>query len=167
MEERRSLSLQMNTLKKATQVLQRDPQIASLNLDKIDDSFDSDLKQSMQKPERAEVTNGVSHALPQAQGNATIITASPSSSPARSPDPRKTSSGGLFDKPLPPTPAGSQKHLFEKEPAKRQPNVGPVAFCLTLLHSFSPSVATTSFSSKRQRADEGDASAGVEKKSRH
>eukprot|EP00922_Rhytidocystis_sp_ex-Travisia-forbesii_P068479 GHVS01101997.1.p1 GENE.GHVS01101997.1~~GHVS01101997.1.p1 ORF type:complete len:774 (-),score=103.87 GHVS01101997.1:165-2486(-) len=126
MEERRSLSLQMNTLKKATQVLQRDPQIASLNLDKIDDSFDSDLKQSMQKPERAEVTNGVSHALPQAQGNATITTASPSSSPVRSPDPRKTSSGGLFDKPLPPTPAGSQKHLFEKEPAKRQVQTNPL-----------------------------------------
>ncbi|CDJ63693.1 dynamin-like protein, putative [Eimeria necatrix] len=44
-EERRALTSQLNTLKKAAAVLQRDPQIAALNFDTIDAMFDSDLRE--------------------------------------------------------------------------------------------------------------------------
>ncbi|PFH31932.1 dynamin-related protein DRPB [Besnoitia besnoiti] len=44
MEERRALMSQLQTLKRASAVLQRDPTIAALNLDNVDETFDRDLR---------------------------------------------------------------------------------------------------------------------------
>nr|CAJ20697.1 DyNamin-like protein, putative [Toxoplasma gondii RH] len=45
MEERRALMSQLQTLKRASAVLQRDPTIAALNLDTVDENFDRDLRE--------------------------------------------------------------------------------------------------------------------------
>ncbi|PHJ15700.1 dynamin-related protein drpb [Cystoisospora suis] len=45
MEERRALNSQLSTLKRASAVLQRDPTIAALNLDSVDETFDRDLRE--------------------------------------------------------------------------------------------------------------------------
>ncbi|KAL8272136.1 hypothetical protein Esti_003979 [Eimeria stiedai] len=63
LEERRALVAQLNTLKKAAAVLQRDPQIAALNYDTIDAMFDSDLRELQRGASQQQKTSPASSAL--------------------------------------------------------------------------------------------------------
>ncbi|KAL8452904.1 hypothetical protein Emag_002121 [Eimeria magna] len=65
LEERRALVAQLNTLKKAAAVLQRDPQIAALNYDTIDAMFDSDLRELQRGASQQQKTSPASAALQQ------------------------------------------------------------------------------------------------------
>ncbi|KAL8450242.1 hypothetical protein Emed_002599 [Eimeria media] len=65
LEERRALVAQLNTLKKAAAVLQRDPQIAALNYDTIDAMFDSDLRELQRGASQQQKTSPASAGLQQ------------------------------------------------------------------------------------------------------
>ncbi|KAL8435919.1 hypothetical protein ACSSS7_002119 [Eimeria intestinalis] len=65
LEERRALVAQLNTLKKAAAVLQRDPQIAALNYDTIDAMFDSDLREMQRGASQQQKTSPASAGLQQ------------------------------------------------------------------------------------------------------
>jgi len=130
-EERKCLAIQMQTLKKAMQVLQRDPNIVAVNFEAQDDEYNAHIR-SVSVPHRKQdnATNGSIHTEMQSSSTVTpatpttkavatsspgIMTTSASSQSIQKPESTKVQ--GLF---------GSRPSLFEKEPAKRQATTNPL-----------------------------------------
>ncbi|OII75132.1 dynamin family protein [Cryptosporidium andersoni] len=123
-EERKALLSQLNTLKKASQVLQRDPNIIALNSADFDDQYDNDLQQFQNNvAQRMNSQQGVRQQL-NIQNTPNTVNQRPISSQNLSNSSNSYQSNQFT--PGNPVQSSSKVALFASAPNQKQPQKDPL-----------------------------------------